>query len=741
MGSVLAEAERFAFQRFTIDCRRRVLLANGKPVALHSRAFDLLVLLVRCRDHVVSRDEIIAQVWKGLAVGENNLTVQMSALRRALAEQDGEGLIITVPGSGYRFVGEVAGWSEDCEPRETTDGDIVEPDKAAVGLAPEEPVPAIVVGPVPAAEPWPMRQRVPRQLWVALLTAAMAVLVIAAIAVWRKPQSPGPPLLSIAVLPFRNLSDGGASGYMADAITDDLTTDLAHIPGSVVIARESADVYRDPGVPANRIGAALNVRYLLKGSLRDEDGVFHVNAQLIEAASNRQVWADRFEVPAGRLSDAQTTIVRRIASLLETDLTDLGSEIAVHDRPDDPDAEDLFVRARSVIAHDDSLAGYTQAQHLLERAVQVEPGFADALAELGLTLMLKTKSAADPSIDADLAEAHRVISRALKGQPNQLAFAANARLLQSDGDCMAASQSARAALDLEPNNIDALAVLAKCATEAGQLDQAEGYVRTVLQLNPDSRRNKPRLLLLSQISLLQGRYQEAIDDAYRAIAGDEAPVAGADSMGRPEYARLLLIAATALKGDVAGAQALYAAYATIWPHRSAWRVGTYATKEMVSLPGFSRFIAALTTAGMPMYADEHAPGPDPTETLPTDTDDFASTPVSVPGATTLDTRRMQALVAKGGVPVFDFGHGSAMIAGAVLVDPLTGGPVVQLDAAMHGDKSAPCVVMADGVYGSAAVTEVRRLVAAGYRSVYWYRGGEEAWVAAGLPAVDRRPRF
>jgi len=95
------------FGRFMLDLKRRILFANGKPVELQSRTFEILALLVAARDRVVARDDIIAQVWQGQIVAESNLTVQMSILRRALAEHYASALIITVPGRGYRFVGDV----------------------------------------------------------------------------------------------------------------------------------------------------------------------------------------------------------------------------------------------------------------------------------------------------------------------------------------------------------------------------------------------------------------------------------------------------------------------------------------------------------------------------------------------------------------------------------------------------------------------------------------------------------
>lgn len=100
-------AETLTFGRFRMDCKRCALLLDGNAVALHARAFDVLEFLVAHRERVVSRDEIVAHVWRGLTIGENNLSVQTSSLRRVLAEHGGGDLIITLPGRGYRFVGDI----------------------------------------------------------------------------------------------------------------------------------------------------------------------------------------------------------------------------------------------------------------------------------------------------------------------------------------------------------------------------------------------------------------------------------------------------------------------------------------------------------------------------------------------------------------------------------------------------------------------------------------------------------
>jgi TolB-like protein/DNA-binding winged helix-turn-helix (wHTH) protein len=721
--------ETIAFETFLLDPRRRVLSAAGAPVDLHDRAFDMLLLLIERRAGPVSRDDIKKHVWKGLAVSDNNVTVQMSNLRRALEPHGGDGLIITVKDGkdgGYRFVGDVA--DQQPAPAELS----APPLSSAPPLGPVAPAaPNLGHGPRSA------RPLVRAGAAVAAVVVALLLYGVARQAGWFTAASAP---LTIAVLPFRNLTDGGAVNYMADSITDDLTTDLAHIPGSQVTARGSAEAYRNPSA-AGRAGAALNVSYLVTGSLRAAGDVYLINVKLIEAASERELWSDHFETPYAGLAATQRAIEGRIASELDVQLPLAQSAISLHDRPDDPSAQDLFYRGYAIVLHDDSLPGYTTAQSLFERALRRQPNYTDALAELGLTLILKVQSGADPTEGIDIAEARTVIPRSLEQGQNPISLAANARLLETESDCAQAVSSARAALQLEPNNIDALAVEAKCATNSGQFDDAVVYLREVLQVSPDPARSKPRLALLTQLYLLQGRLRDAIDAGNLALAGDPPPQPGAETMGRPEYVRLMIMSATALAGNIKVAHDLYSQYAQVWPNRSAWRVAAYSPAGLASTPGFRRYIAGLIQAGMPLYADDRAATITKLSSADV-TGDFAMPPPVPAGVTLLDTAGTTKLLALGESRVFDWGLGAAVIKGAVLVRGAGGEPLPSVNTWLASltevDRLVPIVTMGDGLYGRAAAEAARALVKAGFRNVFWYRAGEEGWVSAGLPFEDRR---
>ena len=139
------------------------------------------------------------------------------------------------------------------------------------------------------------------------------------------------PKLSIVVLPFENLSGDKEQDYFADGITDDLTTDLSHLPDSFVIARNTAFTYKGKPVDAKEIGKELGVRYLLEGSVRRLAEKVEINAQLISTETGAHVWADRFEGERSKLGDLQVDVVARLATFARRRAGE-GRSLALHAR-------------------------------------------------------------------------------------------------------------------------------------------------------------------------------------------------------------------------------------------------------------------------------------------------------------------------------------------------------------------------------------------------------------------------
>lgn len=713
----LALPETIAFGPFLLDPAARALLAGGGKCTLSSRAFDILALLIAERDRVVSKDEIIGTVWRGVAVEENNLAVQMSALRRALAEHAPEQtMIVTVPGQGYRFVGRIEGPA----PPPLTD-------------LPPPPPPALPrVAPPAAADALPSRTRVP-------LIAGVAAVLFGAGMIWfltQKLRVPEAPRLSIAVLPFRNLSEDRKEDYLADAISDDLTTDLSHLPGSVVIARESSDVYKGRAVPAQQIGRALNVRYLLEGSLRNQDGIFHVNAQLIDASNGAHLGAETFDVARSQISEAQASIVRRIASTLDVQLVAIESERSRRERQDNPDAFDYYLRARSARDAAQSIEQMKVAQELFEQSLKLQPDYVDAMADLALLLMEKTQGGFDPDGTADFNRGQQLVNRALSLDPRNInALLARALEQNLDGKLRESEASLRAALEIDPNNLFALTRLGQDEWRLGRPKAASEIYEKTLRLDPQGPNAKQQRAALGAAYFMEGRFQESIEALLASLAGDATESsAGGD---RVEFSNMMMIAAYDRAGNRQEAEKLYQNYKQHWPHRSIWRLEAFFSKAQATMPGFQSLTEGLKEAGMPMFEQPPAPAQDGPATATSD--EFSLAPAILRGAQSIAIAQLQDALRQSPKPIIlDVGIGAATLEGSVWIqDADSGTDGIEAHLAQAG-RDRPIIIVGDGYYGRTATSAVTRAVASGHRRVAWLIGGEEGLAEAGYNVVDRR---
>jgi TolB-like protein len=287
-----APSNIFLFEDFRLH-RRGGLFRCGDsgafvPVAIGSRALDILGVLIERAGEVVLKDEITAAVWPETVVEDSNLTVQVSMLRRVLDRARSNGSCIqTVPGRGYRFVATVTH---------------------------------------PAAE----ARAAPRDVDAQHLDD-------------RQPSYVAAPRLSIVVLPFANLSNDPDQQYFVDGLTEDLTTDLSRIPEMFVISRKTAFTYRNKPVDTKQIGRELGVRYVLEGSVQRSGNRARVASQLIDAERDAHLWAERFDRDIGDLFALQDDITTRIAVALNLEL--IGAEAT---RPTEhPDALDYIFRGRA----------------------------------------------------------------------------------------------------------------------------------------------------------------------------------------------------------------------------------------------------------------------------------------------------------------------------------------------------------------------------------------------------------
>jgi len=267
--------EEFRLDRHSGVLSRKDECGICAPLAIGSRALDILGLLVDRPGNLVSRAEIFSAVWPDTVVEDSNLNVQIAGLRRVLDEGRAEGSCIpTIPGRGYRFVGPVRHVESSGSPASSRPSGKGAGGAFAAPRQSDSP---------PRAIPLPQRKR----LWCSSLAlVAVAICLVAAVvtaANWQLRQLPEArlaPRMSIVVLPFTDLSDEADQRQLASSITEDLTTELSP---------NTAFTYGNRLVDTKQIGRELGVRYALEGSVERSGNRLHVNAELIDTEGHAAV--------------------------------------------------------------------------------------------------------------------------------------------------------------------------------------------------------------------------------------------------------------------------------------------------------------------------------------------------------------------------------------------------------------------------------------------------------------------
>ena len=310
-------------------------------------------------------------VWPDSIVEENNLSQNISTLRRLFGESPGSGrFIVTVPGRGYRFAAEVT--MPEQTPIKANGAASWQPERAAkvrtgaahhgsaahnsISRAQGNLAESHSTASVQAADD--IRRYSSgayRRRWLLIAGASGFALGLAALLVWRSLQHDlaTTPVLtekSIAVLPFENLSAEKDDAFFADGIQDDVLTSIAKIKNLKVIARPSVASYRGPAVVGQlrEIGETLGVTNLLHGSVRRAGNRVVINMTLIDTRDDRQLWSERYERTLTDMLSLQGEVAVEIARALQATLSPMERTETAAWPTDNPDAYVLFLRARSI---------------------------------------------------------------------------------------------------------------------------------------------------------------------------------------------------------------------------------------------------------------------------------------------------------------------------------------------------------------------------------------------------------
>src|SRR5262249_30826776 len=296
--------------------------------------------------------------------------------------------------------------------------------------------------------------------------------------------------------------------YFADGITDDLTTDLSRLRNVLVISRSIAFTYKGKDVDAKQIGRELGVRYVLEGSVRRSGKQVRVNAQLIDAATNTHLWAERFDQDIGNLFALQNEVTSRIANTLGWEL--LGAETA---RPTErPDALDYILRARAVMGGGRPRETTEKAIGLLEYALALDPRSVEAQSRLANAFWSRATRQDPESAAADLQRVEDLLGQALASSPGDpYAHFVKGRWLRFTRRCEEAIHEFEIALAADRNNPQALVELSMCKYLTGGSDQeAIALTEQAIRLSPRDPNIWWRYTWIGFVHLLQSRIDEAI---------------------------------------------------------------------------------------------------------------------------------------------------------------------------------------------------------------------------------------
>ena len=320
--------------------------------------------------------------------------------------------------------------------------------------------------------------------------AAAAALTVAALPV-KLDYSLMSPRASIMVLPFRNVSDNPGQDYFADAVTDDITTDLSRLSDTLVISPATAFTYKGKAIDPRQIRREFGVRYLLEGSIRKDGIQVQTNAQLVDTSNAAHIWADRFDTELAVLSDLQDAITGRIASSLQIQLVKAESRRANAEQATDPDAIDQRLHAMAIIAASPSPEHSLSARQHLEDSVRLDPRSAESWALLANVLIndyLNHWNETKVSLQGGqnlLQRAADAVKEALKIDPSvAMAHHADGFVRRAKGDHQGALDAFDRAVQLDPNFARAWSQKANQLVMVGRAKEAPPLVLKAITLSP-----------------------------------------------------------------------------------------------------------------------------------------------------------------------------------------------------------------------------------------------------------------
>lgn len=451
--------QELSFSSFVLRPYERQLVSNGAVLPLGARAFDVLRVLAQRAGDLVTKNELLEQVWPGLVVEENNLQVHISTLRKLL----GASHIATVAGRGYRFTGRVS------------------------SLSAMNPVNATGTAPVPLASAF------------VSTTASRA----------------------IAVLPFANLSGDETQEYFSDGLAEDIISKLTRSPWLYVIARNSSFAYRAIDTPLAEACQALGARYVVSGSVRRSAKTMRISVQLVDGPSGQSLWAEKFDRSPDDLFDVQEAIAASIVGAIEPVYLRREEQLTNAMAAPDMRTWDWLMRGRwhfwrSTREH------LGHAQRCANNALEITPNDPACLCLMAFTHMSRVWAGWSDKPKDDIVEAARLALRAVRENDlDANAHFTLGTALSFTGDYGQAIAELRHALTLYPEFAAAAGELGRLlafSSLPGATQEAVEYVLQAIDASPQDQHLSLWIRTRAIASYIDGDFAAAARYAVQATA-------------------------------------------------------------------------------------------------------------------------------------------------------------------------------------------------------------------------------
>ncbi|MEO0440509.1 MAG: winged helix-turn-helix domain-containing protein [Pseudomonadota bacterium] len=479
----------YRFEDFELNTNLQELFRRGAAVSMQPQVYALLELLISHHDRVVSKDEINAKVWDGRIVSEAVVNSRIRSVRLAVDDNGKEQrLVKTVHNRGFRFVGRPVSIDQPF------------PDSGEPHAANGAMIPADNTGVRPADMP----------------------------ATAKRVSHSDAGRSSIAVLPFKNMSDDPEHSFFADGICEDVITALTKVPRLFVVGRVTRLGGNGTSHLAGRVehdlsyiktlGKQLDVQHILDGSVRCSNARFRVSVQLIDAISGDHVWAEKYDRKMRNIFELQDDMTREIITALQVRLADGEDARLWSEGTNNYEAWEAVLKARELcLTH--RQANVLEGRRHAQRAVELDCQYASAWSWIGYSWWSEVLGGWSESPEVALDSARQAAERGLGIDPSNAGILGLLSLITvSLRQYDEANRIANQAVENGPNNNYALGCAGAVKMYCDDLHAAEKLLRQAMLMAPLYKAGNPEIL--AAILLFQRRYDEAMEAANECLALD-----------------------------------------------------------------------------------------------------------------------------------------------------------------------------------------------------------------------------